>query len=314
MRNKQIDVLKGIGAILVVIGHIVTGNIKVVIYAFHMPLFFFLSGYVFSNKKKFREYFITNVKSLLIPFFIFNIISLLFNIDYIHNNSFSNILDNIFYFNSSVAWNSSLWFFVVLFFTKIIFYTLNKLCNSTKKLGIFIAVLLAIGIVIIKYNIWLPFGLKIVPFSLTFMYIGYIAKKVELLEKINLNFKSITLCIILTVIFIISSLYNERVNMSTNIYNNYFLYFFNALCGIYILLIISKPLTNSKILNIYASLSLIMFSTQRILYKLYSFDMSKHIILSILLTLTIYFIYYWIKYLFKKIREVRLTYEVNPNC
>lgn len=301
MRNKQIDVLKGIGAILVVIGHIVTGTIKNIIYAFHMPLFFFLSGYVFNTKKKFKEYLIQNIKTLIIPFFVFNLISLLFNIDYIQNNSLTKVLDCIFYFNSAVAWNTSLWFFIVLFNTKILFYIINKLCcDSTKKTFICTLTILFLGIAILKYNIWLPFGLTIVPISFTFMYIGYVAKKIELLEKIKFNFKNIILCIFITAIFIISSIYNERVNMSTNLYGNYILYFFNALCGIYIMLILSKPLENSKTLNIYANLSMIMFSTQRILYKLYPFDIHSYVIVSIILTLLIYLIYYFIKSLFKR--------------
>lgn len=308
MRNKQIDVLKGIGAILVVIGHIVTGTIKNIIYAFHMPLFFFLSGYVFNTKKKFMEFVIANVKSLLIPFYIFNIISLLFNIDYINNNSFLNILDNIFYFNSSVAWNTSLWFFIVLFNTKILFYILNKLCKeSTIKTFICTIITLFLGIIIIKYDIWLPFGLKIVPISLTFMYIGYMAKKIELLEKIKFNYKNVVICIFITAIFIISSIYNERVNMSTNLYGNYILYFLNALCGIYIMLVLSKPLENSKILSIYASLSMLMFSTQRILYKLYPFDISKHVTETIILTLAIYLVYYFIKSLLKRKNKEKLV-------
>ena len=46
-RDKVIDVAKGIGIILVILAHVLKGkNIFVleVIYYFHMPLFFFISG------------------------------------------------------------------------------------------------------------------------------------------------------------------------------------------------------------------------------------------------------------------------------
>lgn len=63
-RNEALDVLRGIGIILVVIGHAIRGvynadlfpnetlffAIDNAIYAFHMPLFFFLSGLVFAPK------------------------------------------------------------------------------------------------------------------------------------------------------------------------------------------------------------------------------------------------------------------------
>lgn len=49
-RNVSIDVLKGVAAWLVVLGHFVDGKEEYhrlfnVIYSFHMPLFMFLAGY-----------------------------------------------------------------------------------------------------------------------------------------------------------------------------------------------------------------------------------------------------------------------------
>ena len=53
MRESWIDVLKGIGIILVVIGHTSMENPLVKwIYVFHMPLFFALSGYMFGRGRK----------------------------------------------------------------------------------------------------------------------------------------------------------------------------------------------------------------------------------------------------------------------
>lgn len=53
MRIDSLDILKGIGIILVVVGHMI-GNqlyIRPWIYAFHMPLFFMVSGYCFNIAK-----------------------------------------------------------------------------------------------------------------------------------------------------------------------------------------------------------------------------------------------------------------------
>ena len=54
MKNRisYIDIAKGIGIFLVIWGHIIlSGPAYNIIYAFHMPLFFFLSGFVFSKNK-----------------------------------------------------------------------------------------------------------------------------------------------------------------------------------------------------------------------------------------------------------------------
>lgn len=83
-RDKEIDALKGLAIILVVMGHIIafsnlenySNNILFnFIYAFHMPLFFFISGYLVFGRfgpttgswiyKKFRQ--------LIIPYIIFTL-------------------------------------------------------------------------------------------------------------------------------------------------------------------------------------------------------------------------------------------------
>ena len=51
-RNTRIDIAKGIGIILVVLGH---ANLNMVltniIYLFHMPLFIFISGYLDKDQR-----------------------------------------------------------------------------------------------------------------------------------------------------------------------------------------------------------------------------------------------------------------------
>lgn len=74
VRLEYIDILKGIGIVLVVLGHITKDReLFQFIYAFHMPLFFIVSGYFLHEKKNF---IISQAKSLLIPYFVFGILSL----------------------------------------------------------------------------------------------------------------------------------------------------------------------------------------------------------------------------------------------
>lgn len=53
MRNSQLDILKGIGISLVLVGHVSrNGVLNNWIYSFHMPLFFFISGALYYLSKK----------------------------------------------------------------------------------------------------------------------------------------------------------------------------------------------------------------------------------------------------------------------
>jgi fucose 4-O-acetylase-like acetyltransferase len=67
-----IDVARGIGIALVVFGHLNDGSfLRNWIYLFHMPLFFFLSGYLHKVKTDYRGFFEKKFIRLMIPYFSF---------------------------------------------------------------------------------------------------------------------------------------------------------------------------------------------------------------------------------------------------
>ena len=78
-RKEYIDVAKGIGIILVVLGHLdIDGQIsREAIYAFHMPLFFILSGVFAKTNIDFKNYFAKSFKTLYVPFFVFFIVDII---------------------------------------------------------------------------------------------------------------------------------------------------------------------------------------------------------------------------------------------
>ena len=75
IRTKWIDISKGIGAMLVLFGHVVRNDkIASIIYAFHMPLFFLLSGVTFYLKQESLFLFLKEkIKRIFIPYLIFSI-------------------------------------------------------------------------------------------------------------------------------------------------------------------------------------------------------------------------------------------------
>jgi fucose 4-O-acetylase-like acetyltransferase len=52
MRNPTFDIMKGIGIVAMIVGHcILPYSLSHYIYAWHMPLFFFVSGYFYKQKQ-----------------------------------------------------------------------------------------------------------------------------------------------------------------------------------------------------------------------------------------------------------------------
>src|SRR5215207_4334268 len=71
-RIGYLDIARGIGILLVVLGHNDFGAISPffqrVIYSFHIPLFFFLSGYFINTSAPFSDYFKKRFHSVLKPY------------------------------------------------------------------------------------------------------------------------------------------------------------------------------------------------------------------------------------------------------
>ena len=72
-RIEYIDIARGIGILLVVMGHndfaVVSPFLYKLIYSFHMPLFFFLSGYFLNSATGFWPFVKKRFNALLKPFF-----------------------------------------------------------------------------------------------------------------------------------------------------------------------------------------------------------------------------------------------------
>lgn len=80
--NNMVSTAKGVGILLVLIGHFgFVLEVKHFIYLFHMPLFFFLSGYLFKDRtiNDLPRYIIKKIKSLYIPFVACNLFAMAFH-------------------------------------------------------------------------------------------------------------------------------------------------------------------------------------------------------------------------------------------
>ena len=107
-RDRTIDILKGIGIILMVIGHAGCPHLlHEYIYTFHMPLFFIASGYFFTEKNAVNVITFSwkKIKGIYIPFVACSIAFLLlhnvfFNIGII-NDSYGNRTGEVSYLYSA---------------------------------------------------------------------------------------------------------------------------------------------------------------------------------------------------------------------
>ncbi len=134
-RIDWIDTLRGLAMYFVVWGHCQKNYnfIRKYIYHFHMPIFFFISGLTFgdSDKIPFKVFAKKKFKSLVIPYFVMNIVCyilmvIMYRFGIIEEFSYLKNFFGIFYSNNKILPFpcGPGWFLLSLFLVNIIFYIL----------------------------------------------------------------------------------------------------------------------------------------------------------------------------------------------
>ena len=173
-RDYTLDALKGVGIILMIIGH-VPSPIRNLIFSFHMPLFFFISGYLYKDRLAY-DIIVRNTKKVLLPYLITCLFLWLFFI--IKNNNWQWGLSIFLANGTDAVWNMSglmvgpLWFLPCYFVATLGFHYVLKI--KEKYIQVIILLLFWIAAFFIKRFFGLqPMGiLNSVP-AMCCMLMGY---------------------------------------------------------------------------------------------------------------------------------------------
>lgn len=245
-RVGYFDIAKGIGIIAVIMGHTIWDSpLKQCIFSFHMPLFFLISGYFF-KKKETKICLKQNAKHLIIPYF-FTCFCIMFSsiiVSFLLNGQEQIPANLKEWFIASLYGSGGVhevpfhipqigatWFLWALFLAFLIF---NNIVD-TKWTMLIVATLAYIGYKTADM-IWLPLSIQPALVSLLFVYFGYECKKNKLLEKKL----SIWWAIVIAAIWVISFYYGGHMYLVGCYFGNGFLDIIGALCGTFIILLVSR--------------------------------------------------------------------------
>ena len=277
MRNATIDIAKGIGILSVVLCHnwIAYNNHELfrVIYSFHMPLFFFISGIFFNPNGTFKFFVSNKFESLLKPYFVVLISLFVYNCvsTLVTKSSFDAVryFFKLLYGSSSTLNWAPLWFLPHLFLVFIaawfIHHTIFRHLQHQYYKGIFLSVMLVVGIFTIQ-TFWLtpadPFGLNLIlykqnqlhglPFdvdiilvTLPFFLFGALSAKK--METFQFNRFYTALCLI---IFIgLHYAYNYSIALHLRQYDDLVVSTLQIITGIYLIFSIASLCTKYEILS-----------------------------------------------------------------
>lgn len=325
-RIDWIDTAKGIGIILVVLGHVNQNkNLQYFIYSFHMPLFFIISGYLYETKEKYIQ---KKAKRILIPYLIFSLCTYLYWF-FIEKNIRVQIVSpleqfiNIFIArggDQNYIFNVVMWFLPCLFITEIIFNFLYTKIKVKYKQFILLLIIMIFSILGFIYpnvaSIRLPFCVDIVLTSIVFYYIGLLFRNKEnyINNKIRKNTKTQLFLLIIFLIFtIILSNIEKGINLNNILYDSFTLLYITAILGFLVIYIISNKI-KFKLLNYLGKESLYIMCLHEpikraeltIFSKIINVEVDalrQNILFSIINTIVIIGICVAIILVFKKVKE-----------
>ena len=279
-RNNFHDLAKGIGVILVIIGHCDTSNWF--IYSFHMPLFFIVGGMLINIKQNFYIYIFKKLKAIITYYHIIAFIKLFYY--RIFNNPKNFINDKSIYKNFLIIIyglkgnNVDLWFFPAFYISEIIFFIFCKIFFflSFKKKHIFniyyyffIALTGYFSIkyknFLIKYSIGKYYYSDIYLIIIFFISLGYFFQQNQKFFNYFLKTKLLFPFLFFTYYFgYLNYIYNNKIRMTFyNLYIGRLDYFFiSSISGCFSIFIIVNLIKNQKNLEYIGKYSGIYYAFQ----------------------------------------------------
>lgn len=282
-RLNYIDAARGIGILMVIFGHLDFPYLSQWIYTCHMPLFFFLSGMVFSaDKYSFSTFIKKKIKGIIVPYFALGLgIWIFFSIVYLcdHNppdfvaNAIASPLEMMIQFLiQRHYW--TVWFLACLFFANLILFSEFKITKSKTPYLLGCSVLICIC-AFVYYRLGgdtLPWNIDTACVAQLFMCLGYLFRKNS--KSINLFSivvqKSVTgKKIILTSCFAVVNIVfmilgikfgGTGLDMSVHIYGNELFTMLSALFGTLFVMSVSAFLSNLRPLTYLGQNTMLLFA------------------------------------------------------
>lgn len=241
-RMVWIDQLRGVAILLVILGHVsLPAEVNGIIYSFHMPLFFIITGLTINHAKiigtNMKEYIVRQIKQLLIPYFWMNF--LMYPVWYLAYHylgkskvtipqTFLGILVG----NAEIyqAPSNALWFVLVIMLAKILYACLLKLSKARGIVMLISVILCAVVAFVDRGNarIW---HFNVVFSGIVFIYVGdCIMGWYRRNGEIKLSHMKaggyLLLLGLLVAVGVITAYFNGRISMNANLYGRSVILFY----------------------------------------------------------------------------------------
>ena len=259
-RLKYIDFIKGVAIICIIFGHLGIGAINRIVYTFHVPVFFFITGYLTNTETDFLSFIKKKTKKLIIPYFLTCITIILFagliNMFFTKEGSTPEIMNS--WIKASLYGSGAnytkpfhikmigaIWFLLASFFGQVFMYVIYKARENVRPLlviGLFL-----FGFYSHTFLFQFPLSVQEGMCSTLFIYAGYIYRKFKLqIDNNRIKKYVFVLSLVMWIRFILffTSFYVVECNFGNGLID-----IISSLCACYCVLetaVLSKSLIEKK--------------------------------------------------------------------
>lgn len=275
MRNEQIDISRAIGILLVVLGHnwlIAHDHASLafrMVFSFHMPLFFFLSGVFLNAKASSSEFFLQRADALLKPYFVVLLMWAVLRSVFQHLPFTASLLGILYASGFTIDW-TPLWFLPQLFLA----LTLARFClllpfpaaARNRWLGTLGLLLLAGGWQLLQWQSgpdalarlnWLqglpfyqagdfaglPWSLDLLPFTTSMVLAGSLLRR----QVLNVRWQLWQFSLAAALFVGLHLAFHEQLDLHMRVAGNLLVLLPQAVCGIFLCLQLAAGLAASPL-------------------------------------------------------------------
>ena len=258
-RVQWIDVAKGIAMLGIIAGHLANPRICSIVFTFHVPLFYFVSGYFLDLNLNMSDFLKKKVRALLVPYLFTCVLvcTLSVPLNMLQGNDWKKLLGEWMFASVYGAGNTftepffipqigAVWFLLALFWSEIMMRLLVQVKKGTRIC--LVLVIFGLSIWSAPY-IWLPFSVQAGGCALLFVYLGHLGRQIQphisrlLAVSPEVNF---VLGLVFVANWIGAVRRYEGFSLARAIFSNGVLDLWGAVCGTIVVLIFAKILSEKS--------------------------------------------------------------------
>lgn len=229
-REQWLDSLRGFAIIIMLVGH--SGcpeNLNVLIYGFHIPLFFIVSGYLFNYCKYFegaKKFLIKKAKRLVVPYFCLCTINIFLYYPVELYNGATESFWTLFFYH--MKWSiysmpltdkmpncTPLWFLLALFISSVYTFLVLRFNWNVLRCLVFVAAVCIFSRVLTCYDLfYFPWHVDVALMGCLFMLVGYYIRNKGLVDQCNVFY-----LLLISIISFVAIMLNGKINIGARLYN-----------------------------------------------------------------------------------------------